>query len=161
MRRNALQTDDRGASIAITHALTLAITAILITTLLVTTGNYLTNQQDKVAQSQLKDVGGDVASVIDRADRVNETGEQVNATFEASYPEQIAGEPYSMALVPNSSDRTNATLYLNASELGLSVTVPVRTDTPMVNSRTRGENPTVRLCADGGGNQRIALRGCP
>jgi hypothetical protein len=160
MTRNALPDDERAASIAITHALTLAITAILITSLLVTAGNYLTEQRNSVAQSQLRDVGGDVASLIDRADRLNETGSSVNATFDANYPDRIAGEPYTVALVPDSGDSTNATLYLNASELGQSVAIQVQTETPMTDSRTSGENPTVKLCTDTSGAHTIALGRC-
>jgi len=161
MRLTRIADDDRAASIAITHALTLAISAILVTSLLAATGNFLTTQQDRVAQSQLQDVGGDLATVIERADRVNATGEAVNATFEPDYPAQVAGEPYTIALVTDPGDPTSATLYVNSSDLGQSVAIDVETATPMVDSRARGENPTVSLCTDASGRHRIALRGCP
>lgn len=161
MRPRQLFDDTRGASIAITHALTLAITAILISSLLVSTGGFLQSQQDRVAQSQLRDVGGDIASLIDRADRLNATGETVNATLDAEYPRTVGGEPYNLALVPSNADRTRGTLYLNASGLGLSVAIPVATDTPMAESYARGDDPTVRLCSNGSGGNNITLRRCP
>lgn len=152
--------DERGASIAVTHALTLTITAVLITVLLVTTGNFLHAQQNTVAQSQLRDIGGDLSSLIDDADRLNRTGE-VNATLSASYPDTIAGEPYTMELVPENGTRdTTATLYLNATDLDLSVSVPVATDTPMTRSQARSENASVKLCS-GANGQTIVLRRCP
>jgi len=156
--------DERSASIAITHAMTLGITAILITSLLLSTGDFLQSQQERVAQKQLQDVGADVASLIDEADELNATGNEVTANLSASYPSTVGGEPYTIALVPDggATRATSATLYLNASELGLSVSVPIETDTPMEESRVRGNNPTVRLCVETlTGQQVIVLGRCP
>lgn len=160
MRRRTFRDDERSASIAITHALTLAITAILVTALLVSAGNYLQSQQQAVARQQLQDVGGSLASLIGEADSLNSTGETVNATLSTSYPRRVAGEPYTVILIPERGDRTRATLYLNASAVDVSVEVAVATETPMDESRVRAGNPTVRLCPNGADPQSIALRRC-
>ena len=158
--RGTFSDDERGASIAVTHALTLGITAILITTLLLSTGNFLQSQQERVAQQQLREIGGDAASLVGDADDLNETGTEVRANLSASYPQSVAGEPYTIALVPQSgSAGTNATIYLNASDMDVSIEVPVTTDTEMRQSRMRGSSPTVRLCYDGS-DQFIVLGRC-
>lgn len=161
MRGLGIESDNRGASIAVTHALTLAITAILISTLLLATGNFLNAQNDDVARQQLTDIGGDVSSLIDRADRLNKTGSSVNATFETTYTNRVAGEPYTIILIPDNGTRdTEATMYLNATALDISVAMRVSSDTPMIESRVRAGNPTVSLC-NAGTKQNLTLTGCP
>ena len=161
MRQRQFGPDDRGASIAVTHALTLAITAILITSLILATGNFLNAQKDNVARQQLSDIGGDITLLIDRADQLNQTGSSVNATFETAYTDRVTGEPYTIILIPDNGKRdTEATMYLNATALDISVAMQVSSDTPMVESRVRAGNPTVSLC-NAGSQQNITLTGCP
>lgn len=160
MNGHSIHDDDRSVSTAITHALTLGITAILVTALLLSTGNFLQSQQHAVAQRQLEDVGGNLASLVGEADRLNGTGENVSVTLSATYPSRIAGEPYTIALAPTSTDNRTATLYLNSSALDVSAEIAVATETPMRESRVRGGDPTVRLCPNGAGPQYVTLGGC-
>lgn len=153
--------DTRATTIPITHAMTLGITALLMATLLVGAGLFINQQQETVARSQLSEVGGDVVAQLNTLDRLNGSGESVTATFEPSYVRRAGGATYTVALVTHGpSPPTEATLYVNSSAMDHPVRLPVRTDTPMLADRVRGENPTVSLC-DTPAGQRITLGECP
>lgn len=152
---------DRGASIAITHALSIGITALLITGLLLSTGNFLQQRQEDVAIQELRDVNGDMAAIIHDIDDLNKTGETVTVTLSPDYPQTITGKPYTIALIPDSTDPTEGLLYVNMSSSGLKDTIEISTDTHLEQSFARGENPTVGLCAGPSGSQSITLGGCP
>lgn len=152
---------DRAASIAITHTLTIAITAMLITGLLLSTGGFLERQQNRVARQQMHDITGDVTSLIHGADQLNETGKTVSVTLDPSYPETITGNTYTLALVPDPGDPTSGTLYLNMSRSGLSVEQKISTRTTLNRSFLSGEDPTISLCPGAGGaDQEIRLGRC-
>lgn len=156
-----LRDDTRGVSIPVTHAMTLAITALLLTSLLLAAGSFLNSQQDTVAREQLAEIGGDLASHINAVDRLNGTGESVAVTIEPGYPRTVAGAPYNVELRTGSTE-TNATLILDSSAVGQPVRIPISTDTHIDDSDTtaRGESPTVVLDNDGSGNHCIGLREC-
>lgn len=147
--------DTRGASIPVTHALTIAITALLMVGLLLGAGQFLEGQQQTVARQQLSNVGGDIVDQINTLDDLNASGETVTATLEPTYPRTIAGKPYTLALVTDGP--RSGTLHLNSTVLSRSIRLPVRTDTPLRQSKARGEEPTLRLCD----TDEITLGGCP
>lgn len=154
-------TDTRGASIPITHALTIAITALLMATLLIGAGNFLGNQQATAARAQLGDVAGDVTDQINTLDRLNHPEKTVTATFDPSYKQRAGGASYSIALITESSPRdTEATLFVNSTALSSPVRIPIETDTAMEQKHVQGDNPTLSLCADGG-DQFITVGACP
>ena len=156
-----LRTDTRGASIPVTHALTIAITALLMGSLLVGAGTFLSNQQETAARAQLSSVGGDVVQQLSTLDRLNETGESVTASMNASYKRTAAGAPYTIHLDPDSgSPARSARLYVNSTALAHPINLSVSTDTPLVENRVRGQNPTIRLC-DTSSGQRLTLGACP
>lgn len=143
--------DKRAVSVAISHTLTLAITAVLITILLVGAGDFLQTQQDSAAREKLSSIGADVASLIEKTDSLNATGEQVNISLDMNYPTRVTGETYRVRLSPESNPR-QAMVYINSSTIPEPIGIKVRTDTPMEESGFRsGSNfQSLSLCSTGG-----------
>jgi len=107
-----LRSDTRGASIPLTHALSLGITALLIAGLLLGSGQLLDRQEERVTQKGLADIGEGITNEIDRVDRLAGTGPETNVTTRVTYPSRISGEGYDIALL----DRANGgVVYTNAS----------------------------------------------
>jgi hypothetical protein len=167
VRGSGLATDTRGVSVALTHALTLGITAVLIIGLLFSAGQYLDTQEDRAALTQLDQVGNDMVAQIHALDQLNKTGEQVQATIEPNYPELVFDEaPYTIGL----ADADSTSRYKNAPNVDVVVTIDSRfTDGPRaysvttqtdlnVGSTVRGAQPVLRLCTD---PQEITLGECP
>jgi len=145
--------DSRGVSIAITHALTIAITAVLITTLLIGSGQLLDEQEDRVAQEQFSEIGSDIVSHVNSLDRLDATGEQVNATVRPSYPAQVVGTPYTVTIVNITGDdsypfATDHALVIRSNLLDQPMRYPIQTETPIAPDSTAG-----------GGQQLICLAG--
>ena len=116
-------TDTRAASIAITHALTLGITALLITSLLFGAGNMLDEQKERVIHAGLLDVSDSVVTELDSIDRVvndSTVASDVNATV--AYPQRVGGISYTIRLSVG-SDGT-ATVYANSSHPSYDISVP-------------------------------------
>lgn len=156
-----MRADRRGVSIAITHALTIAITAILLSTLLVGTGQLLDNQETRVAQQQFSEIGSDVTSQIDRLDRLSATGEEVNATVRPTYPDRVVGSQYTIN-VTDDDDRfpfdTEYALEVRSDALDRPIQYPLETDAAL-NASAEARGGEVAICLVDG---EITLGGgCP
>lgn len=97
-RRVPAPSDERAVSIAITHALTFGITAVLISALLLSSGQYLSAQERQVSQNQFTDIGSDVVSHVNSFDRLNETGRDVSGSVEPDYPDRVVGHSYTISI---------------------------------------------------------------
>ena len=124
-----LRDDTRGASVAITHSLTLGITALLIASLLIGAGGLLERQQERVATQGLQNVAEGTANDLKSVDRLanrSHGGEVVSVT---SMPHRIAGENYDIALVDRGGDRS--VLYANMTTPDVVAAVEFKSDTPI------------------------------
>lgn len=144
--------ESRAVSVAITHALTIAITAVLITTLLIGSGQLLADQEDRVAREQFSEIGSDIVSHLNSLDRLGTTGETVDVTVRPSYPQQVVGRPYTVTIVNITGDdsypfATDHVVEIRSDLLGQPVRYPVRTEASIVPDSTAG-----------GGEQLICLR---
>lgn len=163
--------DNRAVSVAVTHALTISITAILLTSLLVSTGTFLDAQESRVAQEQFDGIGSDVVAHINALDTLNESGENVTAKIEPTYPRIVANEPYTIIIDEHDPttrsdldrrvfDNAEYDLRIESDALEQPIYFPVHNETTLdVPSRARGENPTIQLCETG--KQNITFGTCP
>jgi len=141
-----LSTDDRAISTAVTSALTVAITGLLITGLLIGSNQLITDQRDVVIERGLEDVGGAVTSEILRLDSFNTT--QAEVALESDHPEQIAGYGYDIEILDRSSSPSppyRYTLYLNSSAPTENTEVPVRFRTTTEVCPSVADSGTVEL----------------
>ncbi len=112
--------DTRAVSPAVTQALTIGISTILITGLLLGGSSYVDNKREQTVRQGLQDIGSGVASDFVRLDQFDPPGGSQDVSFTSDYPDRVGGEAYRIALV-QSSDLT--TIYVNstASDLGTQV----------------------------------------
>ena len=135
---------DRGVSTTLGYVLTLAITAILVSGLLVAVGSFVNGQNERVTESELEVVGQRLATDLEAADRLAEAGESTTTVAVRSrLPETVAGRTYRIAVNESGSDR----LVLSTRDPRVSVAVAVVTDAPVSNATL------------GGGSVRVALDG--
>ena len=147
-----LQDDERAISIAVTHALTVAITAILVTGLLISSGTLLESQEEDVGQRQLSDIGSDAATYINEFDRLNRTGTDVTASVEPNYPARVVDSySYRIALF------SDGTLVVESPGLGELAEYRIDTDTDIEGGTVPGTDPEINLCKN---PQRITVGGC-
>lgn len=113
--------DDRAVSTAVSHAMTLGITAIMLTGLMVGSSQMVTDQREYVVEQGLEDVSSAVVSDLMRMDQFNTTGTSV--AFETNHPDRIGGRPYTIDV---HSDSAGTTVFLNSSASVAHDSVPVR-----------------------------------
>lgn len=135
-----MKRDTRAVSVAITHALTVAISTVLVSGLIVGAGTLLESQQQNVGEQQLREIGSDAASYINTFDRLNATGDNVNVTVKPEYPERIVGSfRYTIQL-------TNDSVVVRSVQLGRSVEFPIETETEISPSGISGADAEFNLC---------------
>jgi hypothetical protein len=136
--------DNRALSVAVTHALTVAISTILVSGLIVGAGALLESQEQSVGENQLEEIGSDAVTYINTFDRLNETGENVTVSAAPDYPERIVGSyRYTIQLNQNS-------LEVRSAALDRSVEYPIETDTNVTSSSVSGSDLKINLCEQEG-----------
>lgn len=123
---------ERGVSVTLNYVLSLAITTILISGLLMATGNVIDDRQDSVIRSELRVVGEQAASSLMTADRLAQTTDD-KIIVTASAPDQIGGKSYQI--------RLNATVrefVLETTDPSITVTVPFKNETRVATSSANG-----------------------
>ena len=145
----AVHSDNRGISVAVSHALSLAITAVLLSGLLVGAGTFVESNEQRVADTQLSEIGHSVATQVDTLDRLDATGENVETTVELGYPRAIVGtHSYTVSL-------TEEAVVVASEPLDRRVTVEIETETELVASEASPPDVQLALCEG-----EITLGGC-
>lgn len=149
--------DERAVSVAITHALTVAITTVLVSGLLVASGGLLESQEQNVGEDQLNEIGGDALTYIHSFDRMNQKGTNVETSATPDYPARVVGSyQYELEL---RDDGSHGTLVVRSSRLGRSAEFTIQTETAIENSTVRGYDVQISLCQHGS-DGTITLGGC-
>jgi hypothetical protein len=149
-------TDERAVSIAVTHALTLAITTVLISGLLIGAGNVLSAQEKQVAQSQFDEIGGDLTSQLNSLDRLNETGDNVTVTVQPQYPNLVAGQTWNLRLIDNGrsevykNETVQSVLQIESPHHDRKIEYPFNNETRVeYGAPANSAEPVLSLCSDG------------
>ncbi|MFC3957417.1 DUF7266 family protein [Halovivax cerinus] len=138
-----LERDERGVSIAVTHVLTVGITAILISGLLIAGSSLLETEQERSTESALETIGERLASEIAAVDQTTEPSDTVRVN--TSHPRTVSGSGYRVAL----ADGSTCTGY------------PLVDTEPCVILEADGEDVTVAvpLAVDSGVDTSVEVRG--
>lgn len=136
--------DARGVTTTLSYVLTLAITATLVSGLLIGAGSVVQDRRDDVARDELRVVGQQLGSRLLSADRLARTdAEEVRVT--ASLPRSVAGSRYRVDVTAGSP----TTLTLRAVESDVQVAVSIPVETTVVETSLRGGDVAVVLTAAG------------
>jgi len=119
--------DDRAVSTAISYVLVVSLALVLTTGLVLGTESLIENQREDTVRQQLEVVGQQLAGTAMTVDRFNET-EAVpeNASVTRQFPGRVAGSQYQVGVLADDPDSGRYTIYLDAVDIGVNVTVPVR-----------------------------------
>jgi len=83
---------DRAESTQLSHLFGIAMTAVLITIILTGAADYVQNEREDVAQTQLETIGNRLAAEVERVDELGRQGG--NATARMEVQATVAGENY-------------------------------------------------------------------
>ena len=147
--------DDRAVSIAVSHALMIGISGILITGLLMGSATLLDHQEERAAQQQVSDVGSETVSYIYEFDSLNQTGTGVNATVRPNYPGRIVDNYNYRLELENTTN--GGTLEVQVSGLNVDREYQIQTDSTIRNGSVDATEMEINLCGPSG---EITLGGC-
>jgi hypothetical protein len=120
--------ETRAVSTPLGYALTLAITAILVTGLLIAGTGFVEERQESVIREELSVIGQQVAADFARVDRMvmaaDSRNESLTATTRQTFPERVSGSSYRLSLDPSSE---RLVLTSTAPEVRVTVSVTNRT----------------------------------
>lgn len=134
---------DRGVSVTLNYVLSLAITTLLVSGLLLATGNVVDDRRESVIRSELQVVGEQVAASLMTADRLALTTSGT-VVVEASAPAEVGGEGYQIQLNGSSQE-----VVLETTEPAVTVTVPFENETDVSTSRANGGDVEIVLTGSG------------
>jgi len=126
MTLDRFASDTRGVSPAVTQALTIGITSLLVTGLLIGGSQMVDSQRERVTEEALENVGDGIARDLVRLDAFDTETLDSTISFRAMYPERIADQSYNVEVSPDTS-RTR--VYVNASGLDRYAVVQFRNET--------------------------------
>jgi len=143
---------DRATSTALTHTLTLAITAVLISTLLIGAGQLLQNQRERVAHEQFSEIGNNIVTQIDEIDDLDQTGKNVTVRVQPSYPERVVGEPYQLNITDDDDQfpfETDYALEIQSPVLEQPIQYPLETNAEL-NETANTQGGSILICLTDG-----------
>lgn len=125
--------DDRGVSVAVTHVLTVGITAILISGLLISASSLLETEQERSTEAALETIGERIANEIASVDQTTSSNDTI--TVQTSHQRSVAGSQYTVTLQDStcSSDRyplvdSGPCVVLESRGEDVTVAVPLATE---------------------------------
>lgn len=151
MRR--LHDDRRGVSITVSHVLAIAITAVLISGLIVTAAGALAGQQERAARSQIDTVGQRIAFEVEQVDSLAARGNTTNASLTTDHSDWIVNSPYEVTLTEGAAceapDGTEADSCLVLTVTGLEASTVVGVDVSVPVEESTAPGGAVRIVYDG------------
>jgi hypothetical protein len=136
---------DRGVSTTLGYVLTLSITAVLVSVLLVGTGQYVDDQRGQVAERELSVLSERVAARTADADRmVRGGGGATDVRVSVDLPRTVAGTPYRIEVSePSVTTPRTHDITLTTGPEGESVSVRIRTGVDVESASLAGGSVVV------------------
>jgi len=152
--RTAFGDDERALSTPVTHALTIAITGLLMVALVSTASGFLTDQQEYAARDQVETIGNQLADDVQEV--IGLSNESGSATVYVDQPESIVGSQYHVSYetggdcdtIEHTSDQC---LVVSVVEMDVSQTVPVSVPDDVDVTVSRANPSTFNLTAKNSG----------
>lgn len=138
--------DARAVSTTLSYVLSLAIATVLITGIIVAGGSYVDSQREQVIRDELTVTGQQIASDIERADRLvraADTDGDVTVRTNQSFSNSVTGAPYRVTL-----DDEAVVLNTTDPDVTVRVGLAVRTDLDDSSSILGGDVQVVYDSAD-------------
>lgn len=151
-----LRKDDRGVSVALSHVLTLGITAILVAGLLMGATAMLDGQSERGAERSLETIGERIAGEVAGVDRLaREESEPGIVELRVAHPSEVSGTSYSIEL--GSGTDCSAPLLADAEQCVIlaapgartTVQVPLAVETSIADDAT-AQGGAMTISYDGG-----------
>jgi PKD repeat protein len=141
--RSGFRRDTRSVATTVNYVLAIALTTILVSSLLVSASGYVDDRRERAVRAELETVGSALAADVAEADRLSQQGR--NVTLRMDQPEVSTADSYTAA-VTTDCPTVETCLRLRSAGPSVTVVVPVANETPLSLGSTVGG---WRITADG------------
>ena len=138
--------DTRAVSPAVTQALTIGISTILISGLLLGGGQYIEERQENTVRTGLQDIGSGVTSDLVRLDQFPTGSLDDDISFTSEYPSRLGDQGYRIEVESGSP----VTIHVNSTAESISTTIRFESQSEVCDSTVDGGTIAVAYDQDGG-----------
>lgn len=139
-------TDERGQAITLNYAIGLGIGVVLVTGLLIAGGEFVHDQRERAARSELRVLGQQLGADLAAADRLAGAGESnTSVRVSHSLPNTVAGSTYSIQLV----EAGTPYFLLETNDPSVTIRVDLTNETQVTESTVSGGDVAVNYTANG------------
>lgn len=145
--------DDRAVSTTVGYALSLGISALLISGLLIAGGGFLQDQRVSSTRSELTVIGHQVAADIASADRLVGT-DATNIRVQRNLPDRVTGSAYTVT-VETPPDVGNSHLVLTSAEPEVTIRIDIQVEFAGDIEQTAVDGGEVEVVYDSGADELV------
>lgn len=147
--------EDRAVSVTVNYVMALALTAILISGLLIAGGSVLEDRRESVTREEFTVLGEQLAAGIGEADSMASTGAE-DLRVAVRLPDSVGGSSYLVRVTevnPPTDQPGEYVLTLSSPATEVSWNATVRTGRPIEETQVSGGSIVVVLRDDGGSTE--------
>lgn len=133
---------DRGVSVMVGYVLGLVIATLLISGLLIATGDVVGDRKETIVRGELEVVGQRISAGLATADRLARTDADL-VTLQVAAPRRVAGTGYTVDV-----DAARQLVVLETDDPAVTVTVPFRNRTAVGTTSADGGDVEIALVGD-------------
>jgi hypothetical protein len=98
MRPPSIGSNDRSVSFVVNYVLVIAITAVLITGIIIAGGSFVEDQREQVIAGEMRIIGNHIAGNLEQVDRYARAGPTSEAYINQSFGTDVTGSTWSVEL---------------------------------------------------------------
>lgn len=130
---------DRAVSFTVSYVLSLAVAVLLVSGVVIGTGNLVRDQRKSAIKSEATVVGDEVAASLMTADRLARTGDATDLSTTVDLPDRLADTPYTVTLDADGSPA----VVVETDAPSVRVRVPLTTEISLASNTVTGGDVTV------------------
>jgi FlaG/FlaF family flagellin (archaellin) len=151
--RTAARSDDRSVSFVVNYVLVIAITAVLITGIIIAGGSFVEDQREQVIAGEMRIIGNHVAGNLEQVDRYVRAGlgPPSDAYINQSFGTDVTGSTWSVEL-DERGDTSQVVVNSTRPEVSVRVNTTVQTD---IDEDSYSETGKISVAYDPSSNELV------
>ena len=121
------ENSDRSVSFVVNYVLVIAITAVLITGIIIAGGSFVEDQREQVIAGEMRIIGNHIAGNLEQVDRYARAGPTSEAYINQSFGTDVTGSTWSVEL-DERGDTSQVVVNSTRPEVSVRVNTTVQTD---------------------------------
>ena len=140
--------NDRSVSFVVNYVLVIAITAVLITGIIIAGGSFVEDQREQVIAGEMRIIGNHIAGNVEQVDRYARAGPTSEAYINQSFGTDVTGSTWSVELDERGD---TSQVVVNSTRPEVSVRVNATTQIPVDTVNSYADSGEISVAYDPSG----------